>query len=119
MFEAYVANDMTGGTMGADQGSVGNYDISLSDMAHRSLPAALPGYLGKLKGLERTPWHRLEMAEAALARVRETMEEAEGTEEKVGWRKQGDEPNKGLPEFIDEHRFARKGGPRDTEGPER
>lgn len=102
MFEAYIANDGTGHSNGANGGGVGNYYLSLSDMAHRSMPSALPGYLGRLEGLERTPWHRLVMAKTALERVQEQMEAAHAAGiEDVGWRNFGDAPNKGLVEAID------------------
>lgn len=91
MYEAYVANDGTGMGLGANGGGRGNYDISLSDMAHRW---SLPGYLGRLENLERTPWHRITMARTALQRLETAVQKLIERGDTVGWQAFGDETNK-------------------------
>lgn len=100
VYEAYVANDGTGLGGGANGGGRGNYDLSLSDMAQRTYPASLPGYLGRLANLERTPWHRITMARTALQRLEAVVKKLSDRGETVGWQEPGDPPNKDICEKI-------------------
>lgn len=101
MYEAYVANDGSAGSLGANEGGRGNYDISLSDLAHLSMSTAAPGYLGRLEGVDRTPWHRITMARTALQRLEAVVKKLSGQGEIVGWREFGDPPNKDVCEKLD------------------
>lgn len=70
--EVFVANDGTGKGGGANDGGIGNYDISLNNLADEFplVDRKCPEYLGRIEGLIRIEGaHRLTMARTALERL--------------------------------------------------
>lgn len=71
----WITNDGTGGgSVGPNQGGVGNYEIHDNETLEHLHVVDYPAMYacGFLKGVERTPEHRIFVAEQALGIVRES-----------------------------------------------
>lgn len=75
--EILVENDGTGIALGADEGGIGNYNVfdeeSIGHLAVVDYPSMYA--CGFIKGVERTPEHRLLLAETAISVVRQARDE--------------------------------------------
>lgn len=76
----YVSNDGTGVSGGPDSGGIGNYEVhdneTLGHLATVDYPSMYA--CGFIKGVERTPAHRIFLAEQALGVVQEARQQREG-----------------------------------------
>ena len=68
-----IINDGTGTTLGKDEGGVGNYEVHDNGTLTHLRAVDYPNMYacGFIKGVERTPEHRIFLAEQALSIVQE------------------------------------------------
>ena len=78
--EILIANDGTGHATGPDEGGYGNYDVFDGEtLEHLNVVDYPSTYAcGQVRGVTRTPKHRLFLAEQALGVVQEARAAAEG-----------------------------------------